>query len=398
MKNLSHLLFLLIFVSASAHGQTQTKTILVGKGPDALFLTPNEHYLYVANVEDTFISVIDTRKDEVVQTIDGSDYPWGFTRLGESNFVAVSNWDKGIEVIDFTTHKIVKSKRYEQNLGGIVSSKDGKTLFVVATESNKVLKIDANSLDVLGEYKTGNGPDGIGISEDARKIYVANTKDGSISIIDVKTKQAQVIQTGGKPELIHANEDRSLLFISNFLQNKIHILNTVTDKISHEITGLDGPEEAVLSKSGKTLYVVNFNAAQVFNYDAKTYKKHAEEFSTGSKPIGVVSAAGDTKMYVSNFGDNSVTVFNFKAAQKTARRREREILVKFKTGTRAAQIEKLVSELGLEQIKTIPALRLRVFSVISNKSLKDVVKACEKQPFVEYAEPNQKVGVKQGSD
>ncbi|RKY92958.1 MAG: hypothetical protein DRQ13_09960, partial [Ignavibacteriae bacterium] len=31
--------------------QNEEKTIKVGKGPDALFLTPDEKFLYVANVE-----------------------------------------------------------------------------------------------------------------------------------------------------------------------------------------------------------------------------------------------------------------------------------------------------------------------------------------------------------
>lgn len=120
----------MIFVSAAcgesaeqeASAQKNQVTIAVGKGPDALFLTPDERFLYVANVEDTFISVIDTRRDKVVQSIDGSDYPWGFTRLGDYNLVAVSGWDKGVDVIDFTTHDIVRSKRYDHNLSGITTT------------------------------------------------------------------------------------------------------------------------------------------------------------------------------------------------------------------------------------------------------------------------------------
>ncbi|MCI0693696.1 YncE family protein [candidate division KSB1 bacterium] len=316
IKTSSYLLALLIAMTACGQDQQsrapketyQTQTLAVGKGPDALFLTPDENYLYVANVEDAFISVIDTREDSVVQTIDGVDYPWGFARLGSSNLVAISAWDKGIDVVDFTSHKIVKSKRYQQNLGGITSTRDGKTLFVVATDENKILKVDANTLQILDEYQTGNGPDGIGISKDDKKIYVTNTKDGTISVINVNTKTATAISTGGKPELIHHNADHSLLYISNFVLNKIHILNTETDTIIHEITDLDRPEEAVLSKSGATLHVVNFNSAKVLSYDAKTYAKQAQEFVVGKQPIGVVSAANDRKLYVTNFGDNTVTV------------------------------------------------------------------------------------------
>ena len=302
--------FLLYFTGCSQDPQKKpvteaprTQTIPVGKGPDALFLTPNENYLYVANVEDTFMSVIDTRTDSVAQIIDGVDYPWGFTRLGNTNLVAVSGWDKGVDIIDFTTHEIVRARRYERNLGGITSSADGNAIFVVATEENKVLKLNANTLDIIDEFSTGNGPDGIGISKDSKKIYVTNAKDGTISIIDTHSKESNLLNVGGKPELVHHDSDHSTLFISNFSGNKVHIIDTESDRIVHEITGLDGPEEAVLSTSDNTLYIVNFNRSKVFVYDADTYEKQANEFIVGDKPIGIVTAHNDTKLYVSNYGD-----------------------------------------------------------------------------------------------
>ena len=291
---------------------TKINNVSVGKGPDALFLTPDEKFLYVANVEDTFISVIDTKQDKVTKQIDGVDYPWGFTRLGNTNLVAVSGWDKGIDIIDFTKQEVVKSERYEHNLGGISSTKDGKYIFVVATEVNKAFKIDANALNIVDEYKTGNGPDGIGISPDDKKIYITNTKDGTISIIKLDDKTSKLINTGGKPELIHSNRDRSRLYISNFDKNLVHIIDTGKDAIIKEITGLDGPEEAVLSKSEKVLYIVNFNTSKIFTYDADKYEKLDKEYVVGKKPIGIVSAINDTKLYVSNYGDNTISIIKLK--------------------------------------------------------------------------------------
>lgn len=288
------------------------KIINVGKGPDALFLTPDEKSLYVANVEDTFISIINTESEELTGKIEGIKYPWGFTKLGNSNFVAVSGYDGQVVIIDFTKHKIIKEKKSNNNLGGIASTKDGKFIFVIETNKNTALKLDANSLKTLNNYKTGNAPDGIGISKDDTKIYTTNTSDGTISIIDTKSKKTQLLEVGGKPELVHYNHDHSLLFISNFKLNKVHIINTETDKIMQEIAELNSPEEAVLSKSEKFLYIVNFGSKKVYVYDASTYKKLDQEYLVGNKPIGVISALNDSKLFVSNYGDNTVSVFDLK--------------------------------------------------------------------------------------
>ncbi len=66
-----------------------------------------------------------------------------------------------------------------------------------------------------------------------------------------------------------------------------------------------------------------------------------------------------------------------------------EILVKFKAGAEDSQVKAMQSEIGLKQIKTIPELNLRVFKITSQKSLQEVIQACQKMSFVEYAEPNQ---------
>ncbi len=308
------LLFLLIavFVTGCAkptekQGKAQ-QTIPVGKGPDALFLTPDQNFLYVANVEDSMLSVIDTRTEKVVQTIDAADYPWGFTRLGETNLVAVSGYDKGIDIIDFTTHAIVRGRRFDSNLGGITSSRDGKFLFVIAISKKQAWKLDAKSLEIVDIFSTGNGPDGIGISFDDSKLYVTNTEVGTISIINVNDKSSRLLKPGGKPELIHSSHDRSRLFISNFKNNAVHIIDTRKDEIIHEITGLNGPEEAVLNEQETILYVVNFNSKRVFSYDPVSFKKLDAVYSTGNRPIGIVEANRMRKLFISNYGDNSVSV------------------------------------------------------------------------------------------
>lgn len=67
---------------------------------------------------------------------------------------------------------------------------------------------------------------------------------------------------------------------------------------------------------------------------------------------------------------------------------ENEIIVKFKPHATSAQIEAMESDLGLRQVKEIPALNTRVYRITSTKSLKEVIEHCGKHAFVEYAEPN----------
>lgn len=65
-----------------------------------------------------------------------------------------------------------------------------------------------------------------------------------------------------------------------------------------------------------------------------------------------------------------------------------EILIKFNPGVQAAQISAFESEVGLQHVKTIPELEVRVYRITSLKSVKEVIAIAEKKSFVKYAEPN----------
>ena len=86
-------------------------------------------------------------------------------------------------------------------------------------------------------------------------------------------KSKKILNTGGKAELVHTNHDRSKLYISNFNNILVHIIDTEKDVIIKDIKGLEGPEEAVVSKSGKVLYIVNFNSSKVLTFDTDSFEK-----------------------------------------------------------------------------------------------------------------------------
>lgn len=67
-----------------------------------------------------------------------------------------------------------------------------------------------------------------------------------------------------------------------------------------------------------------------------------------------------------------------------------EVLVKFKPEVKEAQINSMASEVGMEQVKFIKQLNLRVFKISSGKSVEEVIEHCQKESYVEYAEPNLK--------
>lgn len=286
-------------------------SITVGKGPDALFLNLDESKLLVANVEGTTISVINTSNDKVINTIGGFQNPWGMAKTAQSDLIAISNYNGTVVLLDVATELISKKKIYKTKFGGITSSSDKTVLYVVAIPDKKVYKLDALTLDSLDSYPTGNDPDGVSLTSNDSLLLVTNTSDGTVSIINVNTKQSTLFSPGGKPELIHANSNHSKIYVSNFTLNKVHVLNGATGVLEQDLSGFDGPEEAIESPDGQYLYVVNFNSSTVDCFEVNGFKKLNEDHKTGLKPIGVMPMSNNKKIYVSNYGGNSISVIEF---------------------------------------------------------------------------------------
>lgn len=65
-----------------------------------------------------------------------------------------------------------------------------------------------------------------------------------------------------------------------------------------------------------------------------------------------------------------------------------EVLIKFKPKVEESRVTAMSKEMGMQEIKKIEALNIRVFKVTSGKTAQEIIEHCGKEPFVEYAEVN----------
>ncbi len=70
-----------------------------------------------------------------------------------------------------------------------------------------------------------------------------------------------------------------------------------------------------------------------------------------------------------------------------------EVLIKFKPGVPADSVQALTARLGLEHVRDLPAIGVRVFRTSPRISVAQVLRACQSDSCVEYAEPNSTVKI-----
>ena len=143
--------------------------------------------------DGTTLSVVDLDKMITVGqvTYPGLSGPHGIVIQGTKAYFT-NEGDKSVVVFDFVNNtldqQIMEGQKRPHML---VLSKDGHTIFVSNVESNNIsMLVTKTGKDwTQTNVGTGKGPEGMDLSPDQKELWVANSEDGTVSIINVEKKK-----------------------------------------------------------------------------------------------------------------------------------------------------------------------------------------------------------------
>lgn len=95
-----------------------------------------------------------------------------------------------------------------------------------------------DSLDV------GIEPYGVVTSQDGKRLYVANHRSSTISVIDLSRKKVESeIEVGDRPRTIAITADGNKLYVPHYLEGKISVINTDTEEVKKVIHLADSSDK-----------------------------------------------------------------------------------------------------------------------------------------------------------
>ncbi|MBV8478010.1 MAG: beta-propeller fold lactonase family protein, partial [Acidobacteria bacterium] len=89
--------------------------------------------------------------------------------------------------------------------------------------------IDGDSFKQIAFLHTGKGAHGLYLSRDAKYLYVSNRGEGSVSLINLATRQVATkwtIPGGGSPDMGGVSQDGKSLWLSGRYNNEVYVLDT----------------------------------------------------------------------------------------------------------------------------------------------------------------------------
>ncbi|HET9320105.1 MAG TPA: cytochrome D1 domain-containing protein, partial [Bryobacteraceae bacterium] len=141
--------------------------IPVGKGPEAIDLSPDGRELWTAHSRDGGVSIIDVAAKKVAQTLDVQAKRSNRLKFTpDGRLVLISDLEGGeLVVLDRAARKQIKRIQLGRSPEGILIVPDGSRAYVGVAGENNVAVIDLKTLDVTGRISTGSGPDGMAWAE-----------------------------------------------------------------------------------------------------------------------------------------------------------------------------------------------------------------------------------------
>ena len=184
---------------------------------------PNPHHL---------LCIIDLTKRTHVGDIDLRPYIAPHTlRLGADGLIYITCENSAVvAVIDRATHKVIDAIDSGSTNGHrLVISPDGRRLYTENEEDGTVSVIDLRSRKLLGKIKTPRALAGIALSADGGTVVAVDDEEPTLFLIDTDSERvAQTIRLDGVPEaaqIARYSPDNSLLCVTSLKSDTVSLID-----------------------------------------------------------------------------------------------------------------------------------------------------------------------------
>jgi len=235
-----------------------------------------------------------------------------------------------VVTVSAVTGKTIGRVSLRETFAGLVWSADGKQLFVGGGFDDQIYRFD-HAGGLLSNKKTfayahgddaSKVPRGLALSADGRTLWVANVHGHSLAKLDTSTGRFSdpiPLKADSYPYGLAWDEPRNRLYVSLWNRAAVAVLDTQSLQIVATVPTQEHPNELLLARGGKILYVANANRNSVSVIDTVAGKA-VETIGTaidpsapaGCTPSALALSADESILLVANANTNNLAVVNVK--------------------------------------------------------------------------------------
>lgn len=306
------------FVTVTAPG------IHTGNIPTGMAVNPNTDRLYVPNFGSNTVSVIDTNTNKAIKNITVGSRPNDVAVIPIDNSIYVANAGSNtVSVIDGVTSNVTTVGIPVGESPSFIKADpnlESRYLFVTNRDSGSVSVISGETQKKIGDITVGRGPFGLDINTLTKKIYVANTVSGTISVIDYfvdgggtfRNNTITEIPVGGIPSDVAVDPTTNTIYVTvtrNAYPNYISVIDGSSNNVIQNLTVGFNPESIDINPYNKLMIVTHRVTNNLTFIDAQN-NSIIESVNLNTRPRHIAMNPESNIAYISNDLANKVYLIN----------------------------------------------------------------------------------------
>jgi len=283
--------------------------------------------LLVLNKEGS-LAIMDPASRKVLATVRTGDTPHEVVASDDGKLAFVANYGgstpgNNISVIDLAARKELR----RVDLGALrrphgLAFAGGK-LYFTAEVNQAIARYDpaANQIDWLlgtGQPTTHM----IMVNSDLNRIYTANIGGDSISIIEaagVQNWRQTVVPVGKGPEGFDISPDGKQLWAANSRDGSVSIIDLYQKRVVRNFgVATKRSNRLKFTPDGRLVLISDLDAGELLVLDRQTLKE-LKRIKLGHQPAGILITPDSARAYVAITGDNEVAEIDLKGLELAAR-------------------------------------------------------------------------------
>lgn len=216
-------------------------------------------------------------------------------------------------MLNLESHRIVGHMDFGRGVRPhciIMNPHDG-LLYVTTELDRSVTIIDPKTLKIAGKIPTGQDQSHmLVLSHDGRRGYTANVGQGTVSVLDIKSRKLlQIIKVSRNVQRISISPDDRLVFTADQTSPRLAVINTTAKSVRHWITLPAVAYGTAGTRDGKWLLATFPNDYKLAVVDLRT-RKVTRTIALPKGPHSVLFSHDNRTAYVACMKSDRLAVIN----------------------------------------------------------------------------------------
>jgi YVTN family beta-propeller protein len=218
------------------------------KDPYNMYFTPDGRYAIVVAEAMRRLDFRDARTMSMIESVPvpcrGVDH-MDFSANGRY-LIASCEFSGELIKVDVSTRKLLATLKLPGRAmpQDVRLTPDGSIFYIADMMANGLHEIDGDLFKTVGFIPTGKGTHGLYFSRDSKWLYASNRGEGTIALIDVRTRKVATkwtIPGGGSPDMGGVSADGKVLWLSGRYQAEVYAFDTADGHLLARIPVGKGP-------------------------------------------------------------------------------------------------------------------------------------------------------------